>query len=123
MELEKKYVGVQFKGGEQIYTYFSFIDVKVGDSVVVETRYGEKVAKVATLNLSQEQKNRATAYIIDIIKMDKHEEAKEKEIIKKELLEKIEKRAKAVIKDKQYMELAEHDAILADLLKQFKEYN
>lgn len=125
--MTKSYVSVQFQEDKydknnfnsRHYDYLSLDDaIEVGDLVVVETKFGYKVAKVSKI---KKFSNLATAYIVQKIDISAVEKEKEKierrEEIEKELKERLELSSKYAM----YQELAKLDKVAADLLKELAE--
>ena len=125
--MTKLYVSVQFQEDKydknnfnsRHYDYLSLDDsLEVGDLVVVETKFGYRVAKVTNLKKSS---NLATAYIVQKIDVSSVEKEKEKikrrEEIEKELKERLELSSRYAM----YQELAKLDKVAADLLKELAE--
>lgn len=113
----KKYVGVEFEENGKVYSYFSLIDVALNDVVVVETKFGLRIAKVVSLTLSKEAKERATAHILDIVDLSICNMIQ----TKKELTKAIEERAEKVLKNLKYEFLAEYDDELASLIRKLQQ--
>lgn len=53
IKFEDKFVPRTFSG--RAYSYYTDIDVKVGDIVIAPTQYGESIARVSEINVSEDK--------------------------------------------------------------------
>lgn len=119
------YASVNFFGNDgdletwRSYEYLTLVeDLEKGDLVVVETRYGYKVASFESYITSSDK---ASSYIIQKIDVEKVEEEKERKKEKQELLEAIERRAAEVKRIKELQALGEMDDELKKLVDEYLE--
>ena len=69
----KYQVGVQFKGSQKVYAYLTDIsDLKAGDQVVVDTRYGRKTVTVVGSPTDIPDDIKATAMIISKVENEEN---------------------------------------------------
>lgn len=70
VKYEDKYFPKTFSG--KAYSYYSNTNVNVGDLVLVPTAYGEKIARVSEINISEQRVESVKPYLKTIIhKIDK----------------------------------------------------
>lgn len=93
-------------------------DLKEGDLVVVETRYGYKVASFVKY---AEVSDKATSFIITSVDVDSVENYKKKKQEKEDILKAIEKREKELLEEKRLRELANDDEVIKELVEQYYE--
>lgn len=99
------------------YDYLALGDnLKEGDLVVVETRNGFKVASFVKY---VEVSDKASAFIIDKVDVERVEEYKKLKQEKEEILKAIEKREKELLEEKRLRELANDDEVIKDLVEQY----
>lgn len=99
------------------YHYYTIDEaIEVDDLVVVETRYGYKIAKVSEIDVIS---SKANSYVVQ--KIDTSAFLAEKKRIEKleELEKKMEERYAQASKLDRYKEAAKSDTELADLLDQY----
>lgn len=103
-----------------LYSYKTTMSaLKIGDDVVVETRYGPAVARVATKpTLSKD--NKATAWAFQRVEPDILKEIREKEERKQEIIDKLERMADEQNRMLVYERLAATNSLAGDLLDELK---
>lgn len=70
--------------GGKAYSYYTDIAVDVGDLVIAPTAYGEKIARVSEINISEEKIESIKPYLKTIKqKIDKQKYLKTDEILQK----------------------------------------
>ena len=118
-----KAVSVVFQNDDRIYgskeyDYLAFIDdLQLGDLVVVETRYGYKVAKIADI---KEFLGYAKSFVIDKIDLAQFNETKKRLAREAELRRAIESQLEEEKRLQIYREAAQSNANIADLLKELE---
>ncbi len=77
VKYEDKYIPKTFSG--KAYSYYTNIDVNIGDLVRVPTVYGEKIAIVSEVNIPEQKVESIKPYLKTIIdKIDKEQYLQEK---------------------------------------------
>lgn len=77
VKYEDKYIPKTFSG--KAYSYYTNIDVNIGDLVCVPTVYGEKIAIVSEVNIPEQKIESIKPYLKTIIdKIDKEQYLQEK---------------------------------------------
>ena len=114
-----KVVSVKFDGyAYKTYDFFTDLELKVGDVVVVDTQNGLQVAEVVDVDVDS---SKATKWVVDKVDMEAHKARIEREKRLKEITQKMEARRKKLEKFEVYRMLAEKDDEMAELLKQYAE--
>ena len=118
-----KAVSVVFQNDDHIYgskeyDYLTFRDdLQLGDLVVVETRYGYKVAKISDLKEFSEY---AKSFVIDKVDLTQFNETKRCLVREAEIRRSIEAQLEEEKRLQLYREAAQSNAIIADLLKELE---
>ena len=115
--INTKIVGVEFEDYNKVYLYKSYIDVNVGDIVVVETRDTYSIATVVSVGGDS---NKATKYVVSKLDIKTHEEKKEKVEKQNRILEELDKRVLEINKLEMYERFAEYDNTVKNLLETVK---
>ena len=100
----------------QEYDFFCYIDVKVGDTVVVDTVNGLQIATVSSLNGG----DKATKEVVDVVDLDAFNERKKKAAQIKALKSKMNKRVKELQDIALYELMAEKDPEIKEFLDELK---
>lgn len=97
-------------------------DLKVGDTVVVDTQHGLQLAKVTTvIKLAVgERYDKATKWVVQKVDLTEHEARLEREKKAKEIKKQLEARRKKLEEIAVYQLLAEKDPEMAKLLEEYK---
>ena len=114
-------VTCKFKGNETDYVFKTFIEVQVGDVVVVDTINGLKVATVTSLTGKPLPVGKRLMEIVDIVDIRAYKERKEKEEKLAKVKSELGKRAREINRMALYEALAEKDPVMCELLAQLKE--
>lgn len=118
-----KAVSVVFQNDDHIdgskeYDYLTFLDdLKIGDLVVVETRYGYKVAKISDLKEFSEY---ARSFVIDKIDLDQFNKTKQRLAREAEIRRSIEAQLEEEKRLQIYREAAQSNKNIADLLAELE---
>lgn len=118
-----KAVSVVFQNDDHIfgskeYDYLTFLDdLNLGDLVVVETRYGYKVAKIYDIKEFSEY---ARSFVIDKIDLAQFNETKKRLVREAEIRRSIEAQLEEEQRLQIYREAAQSNANIADLLKELE---
>ena len=118
-----KAVSVVFQNDDHIYgskeyDYLTFLDdLQLGDLVVVETRYGYKVAKISDI---KEYSEYAKSFVIDKIDLAQFNETKKRLAREAEIRRSIEAQLEEEQRLQIYREAAQSNANIADLLKELE---
>lgn len=118
-----KAVSVVFQNDDHIYAskeydYLTFLDdLQLGDLVVVETRYGYKVAKISDIKEFSEY---AKSFVIDKIDLAKFIETKQRLAREAELRRAIEAQLEEEKRLQIYREAAQSNKNISDLLKELE---
>lgn len=117
----KNIIGVKFKDNEMEYAFKCFDDVSVGDLVVVDTRYGFKLATVTSLDYNGDfdisHNLKEVVCKVDVTKFNERKERAEKlKILKRKMDDKLEQLQTIAL----YEMLAEKNPEIKDLFTEFK---
>lgn len=118
-----KAVSVVFQNDDHIYgskeyDYLTFLDdLKIDDLVVVETRYGYKVAKISDIKEFSEY---AKSFVIDKIDLAKFIETKQRLAREAEIRRSIEAQLEEEQRLQIYREAAQSNTNIADLLAELE---
>lgn len=115
--INTKIVGVEFEDYNKVYLYKSYIDVNVGDIVVVETRDTYSIATVVSIGGDS---NKATKYVVSKLDIKTHEEKKEKVERQAKLKEKLDKRMLELQSINAYEKYAQIDDTIKMLYEEYK---
>ena len=110
-------VGVKFEDYDKVYLYKSYIDVSIGDIVVVETRDTYSIATVVSIGGDN---NKATKYVVSKLDIKTHKEKKEKVEEQNRILEELDRRILKINKFEMYEKFAEYDNTVKNLLETVK---
>lgn len=103
------------------YDFFTDIeDLRVGDTVVVDSVNGLGLAKVE-LVVKQSPYSKANKWIVQKVDLSSHEARIRKEKLASDLKKKMEARRKKLEQNAIYKMMAETDPEMAELLKQYEE--
>jgi sulfate adenylyltransferase subunit 1 (EFTu-like GTPase family) len=114
-------VGVQFKGHPTEYIFSTDIELKVGDMVVCDTRYGLSIGEVINLEVSEEQALKSCKWIVQRIDMAAHEARLEKVKRVGDIKRKMNNRKKKLEEEAIYAWMAKEDKEMAALWAEYKE--
>ena len=122
--MTNKIVGVKFDNSpySKEYAFITYIDVKIGDLVVVDTRNGFTLGTVTNLTGSIPCKQELKE-VVDVVNVSEFNARKEKAEKLKKLKAKMDKRVKELQDIAVYEMLAEKDSELATMLAELKELN
>lgn len=112
-------VGVKFEDYDKVYLYKSYIDVSIGDIVVVETRDTYSIATVVSIG---EDNNKATKYVVSKLDIKTHKEKKEKVEEQNRILKELDKRVAEINKIQLYEHFAETNDEIRGLLEAVKNF-
>lgn len=115
--INTKIVGVEFEDYNKVYLYKSYIDVNVGDIVVVETRDTYSIATVVSIGGDS---NKATKYVVSKLDIKTHEEKKEKVEKQNRILEELDKRVLELQSINAYEKYAQIDDTIKTLYEEYK---
>lgn len=115
--INTKIVGVEFEDYNKVYLYKSYIDVNVGDIVVVETRDTYSIATVVSVGGDS---NKATKYVVSKLDIKAHEEKKEKVEKQNRILEELDKRVLELQSINAYEKYAQIDDTIKTLYEEYK---
>ena len=111
--IKVKIVGVQFEDYDKVYYYKTFIDVKVGDMVVVEAKCSYSIAKVVSICGDS---TKASKYIVSKIDIEAHKENRAKVEEQEKLMKELDRRIAEINKMQFYKQFAETDDEIKGLL-------
>lgn len=122
--MEKKIISVKFDDlpRSKEYAFATFIEVKVGDLVVVDTINGFTIGTVTNLTGALPD-NKVLKEVVDVIDVSAFNVRKEKAEKMAKLKAKMDKRVKELQDIAVYEMLAEKDPELATMLTELKELN
>ena len=82
VKYEDKYNPKTFGG--KSYNYYTAVDVNIGDLVIAPTSYGDKIARVSEINISEDNVFMIRPYMkLITCKLDKYQYLQNDQIIKK----------------------------------------
>ena len=82
VKYEDNYVPKTFGG--KAYSYYTSVDVEVGDLVIAPTSYGDKIARISEINIPESKIETIRPYLKLITqKIDKQKYIEENQILKK----------------------------------------
>lgn len=120
IQCEKMVASVNFLEGtmtDKDYDFYTNIKLNPGDTVVVETVHGLRLAKVNGLKMSSSYANK---WVVDVVDLNEHKNRIYSEERKKALKESMELRAKKLEEIEQFKALAETDPEMKHLLEQYQ---
>ena len=117
--MKPKTIGVTFSDNLNTYAYLCYDDVKVGDMVVVDTKFGFKLATVSFANYTGVFK--ATKEVVDVVDFEAFNARKEKAERIQALRSKMDEKVKTLQDFAVYEMLADKDPELAAMLAELKE--
>jgi hypothetical protein len=119
--MNKKVVAVKHQNNHNVYYFFTDMeDLKVGDTVVVDTRYGFQIGEVVSFVEYTPPVN-VTKWVVDKVNVEAHNRRLEREKKLNEIRKKLDARRKQLEEMAVYSLLAQGDAEMARLLKEYKE--
>jgi len=119
-------VGVNFIQGSNTYKQYSFIsyqkDIKIGDIVVCDTRFGLNLAKVIDLQIQPiGEPTKYTKEIVSIVDTSEFDSRAKNRQRKSEIKIEMDERVKKLQNIAIYKLLSESDETLKELLKEYEE--
>jgi hypothetical protein len=121
--MKAKIIGVKFLSDNRqyvTYAYLCYDDVKVGDTVVVDSVNGFKLATVTTLDYS-DSPVKAIREVVDVVNFEAFNARKEKAERIQALRSEMDKKVKTLQNLALYEMMAEKDPELATMLAELKE--
>lgn len=118
--IKVNYVKVKFELTNNLYAYKSFIDLEVGDLVVVHVNDRIDLATVAEIDASEEK---AGKFVICKVDLNTHKSRYDKYIQQEQILKKLEKKYRESDKLNIYRKLAETDEEAKALLGELNKIN
>lgn len=114
------FVKVKFDGTSNLYAYKSFIDLDVGDLVVVHANNGIALATVAELDASEEK---AGKFVICKVDLNTHQSRYEEYFRQEKIIKQLEKKFREKDRLHIYAKLAEEDEEAKTLLEELNKIN
>lgn len=117
--MNAKVIGARFPGNSTEYNFLSYVDVNVGDVVVVDTRNGLEVATVSDANISGTVKA-VKKEVVAAVDMTAYNERRAREKRVAELREKMDAKVHDYQEIAVYELFATRDPELASMLDELK---
>lgn len=113
-------VFVRFNENQINYSFKAINDIKKGDVVVVDTRYGLRVAQVLEDHIiGKEYEEKATRWVVQKIDIESWKENTRKEERRQELLRMMEERKNVILSEQLLKKLSEQDSKMKELYDEF----
>ena len=113
-------VFVRFNENPLNYSFKATDNIKKGDLVVVDTRYGFRIGEIVYDHVEgKEFIDKATKWIVQKIDVEQWKENKHKEERRQELLEKMEERKNILLTEQLLKKLSEQDSVMKELYDEF----
>lgn len=116
--MDSRIIAVVFDGNPREYHFISYIDVRPGDMVVVDTRNGFALATVSSDYVPESIK--ATREVVALVDMHEYNERRARESRVAELREKMDAKVHKLQEFAVYEMLAKQDQELASMLDELK---
>ena len=117
--MNSKLITVEFNNYSKTYVFATFIDVKIGDTVVVDTCNGFQIATVTSLD-GESPEGKTLKEVVDIVDVSAFKARKEKAKKLQKLKSKMDKRVKELQDVALYELLAKEDPELEKMLTELK---
>ena len=113
-------VFVRFNENPLKYSFKATNDIKEGDLVVVDTRYGLRIAQILEDNITnKESQELATRWVVQKIDIESWKENTRKEERRQELLRMMEERKNVILSEQLLKKLSEQDSKMKELYDEF----
>ena len=113
---------VRFNESPMNYSFKATNNIHEGDLVVVDTRYGLRIAEVIEENVERTVVP-PTKWVVQKIDISSWEENKRKEERRQELLKKMEERKNIILSEQLLKKLSEQDSVMKELYDEFNSLN